>query len=190
MSMGFIFIYFYYSLIPYEIWTTHLTLNFHFFFMDMKKVSLMRWFSKIMKTMVILTWTIEMNLIRQYDEYDEGKKLFWLIYHVLTHLCLINLILDVINIFHLIYLVSFINLSLHEWDYISNYLHMFQVYNKYIIYICISIIFNKFYESVCVYYNTRYHMIHNTKKKKKNRFMIWFTFWQLCLLHYLHIKCS
>ena len=32
MSMGFIFIYFYYSLIPYEIWTTHLTLNFHFFF--------------------------------------------------------------------------------------------------------------------------------------------------------------
>ena len=48
---------------------------------------------------------LEMNLIRQYDE---KKKKNWLIYHTLTFLCLINLILDVINIFHLIYLVSFV----------------------------------------------------------------------------------
>jgi hypothetical protein len=40
---------------------------------------------------------------------------------------------------------------------------MLQVYNKYTIYICISIIFNKFYQ-VLVYIR-----IHNTKKMK-NRF--------------------
>jgi hypothetical protein len=40
---------------------------------------------------------------------DEDKKLFRLfIYHVSILLRLINLNLDVINIFHLIYLVSFV----------------------------------------------------------------------------------
>ena len=29
----------------------------------------------MMKTIVTLTWTIEMNLIRQYVEYDEGKNI-------------------------------------------------------------------------------------------------------------------
>jgi hypothetical protein len=41
-----------------------------------------------------------MNLIRQYDE---ENKIFWLIYHVLTFLRLINLNLDVMNIFYLNY---------------------------------------------------------------------------------------
>ena len=83
MSMRFSFC----SLIPYKIWTTHLTFNFQISFllsMDMKKMSMMRWFCKMI---VILIWTMEMNLVRQYDE---GKKLFWLIYYVLTLLHLIN----------------------------------------------------------------------------------------------------
>ena len=48
---------------------------------------------------------------------DEDKKLFRLfIYHVSILLRLINLNLDVINIFHLIYLVSFV-----KYHYISDY---------------------------------------------------------------------
>jgi hypothetical protein len=57
---------------------------------------------KMMKMIVTLTWIMELNLIRQYDKCDEEKKKYFGLY-------------DVINIFHLIYLVSFV-----KYHYISD----------------------------------------------------------------------
>ena len=61
-----------------------------------------------------------MELIRQDDEYGKKKLLFWVICNILSLLGIINLNVYVINT-------------------------CIQIYNKYIIYICISIIFYKFY---------------------------------------------
>ena len=68
---------------------------------------------------MIITLT-QMELIRQDDEDGEKKLLFWVICNILSHLGIINLNMYVINT-------------------------CIQISNEYIIYICISIIFYKYY---------------------------------------------
>ena len=47
----------------------------------------------------------------------------------------------------------------------------FQVYNKYTIYLCISIIFNKFYKCLCI---LQYTIWYDTRRKKKKKTDLWY----------------
>ena len=84
----------------------------------------------MMNMIITVTW---MELIRQDDEDGEKKLLFWVICNILSPLGIINLNVHVINT-------------------------CIQIYNEYIIYICISIIFYKYY------YVFVYLMIPNMKQ--------------------------
>ena len=49
-----------------------------------KKMSMNKWFYKMMKMMIKLTWTMKMKLIRQ-EDYEMRKKLLFLLYIAYYH---------------------------------------------------------------------------------------------------------
>ena len=81
-----------------------------------------------------------MELIRQDDEDGEKKLLFWVICNILSHLGIINLNMYVINT-------------------------CIQISNEYIIYICISIIFYKYFICLCILW----YPIWNNKQHRKSK---------------------
>ena len=60
----------------------------------MKKISMKEKVCKMMNMMIALT---QMELIRQYNEYDENKLLFWVICNVFSLFSLIKLNMYIIT---------------------------------------------------------------------------------------------